>query len=607
MATSNFTEFNLPRNAYTAFDAVSLKQLIVNRLKDSKLFPDIDYEGSNISSLVDIVAYTYHVLMFYLNQTASEAMFSQVELYENMNKLVSLLGYKPHGFQTAALNFDFTVDETIDQGFFTLKRYSYAIVNNIPYSFINDISFEKTVTGSQLIESVGANHTLQQGRFKEYPLYTAIGESYEQFTLIDTPLIQTNQTKYVDHNNIYVYVRDVNTEVWHEWIEVTSLYIAGPRSAVFEKRLNENGRFEIKFGNGVTGQRLNNQDIVAVYYLESDGSTGVVSVSALNNAPITLYNTQQFSTIFTNVSGVDLTYLDANQVQAINLNNKYASISPAAPERLEQIKQNAPQILSTQNRAITVNDYISIVSKNFSNIVSSVKVISNKEYTSEYLRYFYDIGLESPNVDERVLLNQVSFNDACDFNNVYIFAVPAIGAILNETTPISLFPTQKQAIVNRLNGVKSLTHNVVVSDVVYRSFDIGLNIFGERISTSIRDETKLRIIRSKGYVVSKELLKSKVAALITEFFAQQNNQLGTLVDLNSLNINILNIPGIDELQTIRTSNGIEHSLPKISMLHWDPFYPNVNVQVTSQNVALNIYQFPFFYEISNLINKIEVI
>lgn len=607
MATSNFTEFNLPRNAYTAFDAVSLKQLIVNRLKDSKLFPDIDYEGSNISSLVDIVAYTYHVLMFYLNQTASEAMFSQVELYENMNKLVALLGYKPHGFQTAALNFDFTVDETVVPGFFTLKRYSYAIVNNIPYSFINDISFEKTVTGSQLIESVGANHTLQQGRFKEYPLYTAIGENYEQFTLIDTPLIQTNQTKYIDHNNIYVYVKDVNTELWQEWIEVTSLYLAGPRSAVFEKRLNENGRFEIKFGNGVTGQRLNNQDTVAVYYLESDGSTGVVSVSALNNAPITLFNTQQFSTIFSNVSGSDLTYLDANQVQAINLNNQYASISPAAPERLEQIRQNAPQILSTQNRAITVNDYVSIVTKNFSNIVSSVKVISNKEYTSDYLRYFYTIGLEAPNVDERVLLNQVSFNDACDFNNVYIFAVPAIGAILDETTPISLFPTQKQAIVNRLNSVKSITHNVVVSDVVYQAFDLGLNVLGERINTSIRDETKLRITRSKNYVVSKELLKSKVAALIADFFNQQNNQLGNLVDLNALNINILNIPGIDALQTVRTSNGVEHTLPKISMLHWDPFYPNVNVQVTSQNVALNVYQFPFFYEVSKLINKIEVI
>ena len=100
MAISKFTEFNLAPNSYAAFDAVSMKQLITNRIKASGLFPDIDFEGSNISGMVDIVAYMYHVLLFYLNQTATETMFSQTELYENMNKLVSLIGYKPHGYNT---------------------------------------------------------------------------------------------------------------------------------------------------------------------------------------------------------------------------------------------------------------------------------------------------------------------------------------------------------------------------------------------------------------------------------------------------------------------------------------------------------------------------
>ena len=67
MSTSSYTEFNLPRNAYAAFDALSIKQLIINRIKQSGLFDDIDYEGSNINGLVDVIAYTYHVLLFYLN------------------------------------------------------------------------------------------------------------------------------------------------------------------------------------------------------------------------------------------------------------------------------------------------------------------------------------------------------------------------------------------------------------------------------------------------------------------------------------------------------------------------------------------------------------
>ena len=113
MSASKYTEFNLPKNAYAAFDAVSIKQLITNRIKSSGIFPDIDYEGSNISGLVDIVAYTYHVLLFYLNQTASDSLFSQAELFENMNKIVSLIGYKTKGNNTSTLNVNVSADETL--------------------------------------------------------------------------------------------------------------------------------------------------------------------------------------------------------------------------------------------------------------------------------------------------------------------------------------------------------------------------------------------------------------------------------------------------------------------------------------------------------------
>ena len=607
MATGDFTEFNLPRNAYAAFDAVSMKQLIVNRLKSSNLFPDIDYEGSNISGLVDIVAYTYHVLLFYLNQTASEAYFNQAELYENMNKLVSLLGYKPFGYQTATLNFNFAANSNLPAGFYTLSRFSYAVINNISYSFNREFSFEKTTNEYQEIESVGSSIILQQGKFIEHPLYTAIGEDYEQITIIDTPLIQTNQTKYIDNNNIFVFVKDVSTEKWSEWSEVASLYISNLKDKSFEKRLNENGRYEIKFGNSITGKKLSTGDIVAIYYLQSDGNLGSIAANALNNAPVIIYNTEQYTEIMNDLKSADSNYLTADGVRAIELSNQYASIPPTEQESVSQIRNNTPTLFSTQNRAVTVSDYESVVTKNFANIITSVKVLSNKEYTSSYLRYFYALGLDSPNSDERLLFNQVTFNDACDFNNVYIFAIPKIGAIQNETTPISLYPNQKQAIVNRFNSIKSINHNVVVSDPVYQAFDFGFDIPGENFSIDVRQSTVLRVYRSANYVISKELLKSKIAAAITSFFAQENNTLGQLINLAELNINVLGIPGVGNLQTVRVYKDKEYALPKISVLQWDPLYPNVNINVTAQNIQLEAFQFPFFYEVSNLINKIEVI
>lgn len=77
---SDLLEYNLPKNAYANFDAVSLKQFIIDRLNENPKFTDQNYEGSNLAAFIDIIAYSYHVLMFYLNQTSSESMFSQTTL-----------------------------------------------------------------------------------------------------------------------------------------------------------------------------------------------------------------------------------------------------------------------------------------------------------------------------------------------------------------------------------------------------------------------------------------------------------------------------------------------------------------------------------------------
>lgn len=606
MSITNFTEFNLPKDAYTAFDAVSMKQLITNRLKNSGLFPDIDFEGSNISGLVDIIAYMYHVNLFYLNQTASETMFSQAELYENINKMVTLVGYKPQGFQTCLLGFDFTAGASLPTGFYTLKRFSYIQLNGIPYTFNKDITFEKTSSGAQLIDSVGLNHTLQQGQIREYPLYTAIGENFEQFTLTIVPTTPTTAPSYVDHNNLFVFVLDAANNTWSEWVETSNLYGTSPTDQVFEKRFNENGRYELKFGNNITGKKLNTSDVVAVYYLRSDGGRGTVAANALNGKNIVMLNTFQWNEIFNDIQNKDLNYMVADQVKYITLSNQYASTQFTVPETAQEIRNNTPMLFSTQNRTVTEEDFVSTIKKNFSNILADVSVVNNSDYTASYLKYFYDAGLERPNDDLRVLMNQVTFTDACDFNNVYVFAVPKYGAIQNEITPTSLATSQKQLIVDKLNQTKIITQNIVVSDPVYQAFSFGLNLAGEEAAVYIKDETILRVYRSNQYTTPKELIKSKVASLIQSFFTIENNKLGGIVNLTQLNIDILSIAGISKIETVRTGD-INRVVPKINMIIWNPFYEDATPVVTSQNVSLNFFEFPFLYQSSNLINKIEVI
>lgn len=606
MALSKFTEFNIQPNAYAAFDATSMKQLITNRIRASGLFPDIDFEGSNVSGLVDIVAYMYHVLMFYLNQTATESMFTQAELYENMNKLVSLIGYKPRGYSTPVLSIECTATADLAVGMYAVPKFTYLYVNNIAYTFVDDVVIEKTLSGEQAIPAVGENRSMYHGVVKEYPTYVAIGEDFEQFTITTVAPIADAVRKYIDENTIYVYVKDVNSNTWSEWSEIVSLYLASAQSRVFEKRLNEDGRYEIKFGNSVHGRRLNTGDIVAVYYLESNGNLGTVSVSAIANKPLVKYNTTQWNEIFTDIRNPDVAYMLADELQYIKLNNTVASTPFTVLETVQQIKDNAPLILATQNRTVTVGDYEAVVNKYYNNLITSVRAVSNKLYTSEYLKYFYDIGLEKPNDDERVLMNQVTFADACDFNNVYLFVVPKLGAIQNGTTPIALATSQKQAIVNTLNQIKLVNQNVVVCDPIYKAFSFGLNVSGEEPATTIKDETYLKIYRTTNVLVSKELIKAKAAEIIRVFFAQENRVLGDSINVAQLNIDLLAIPGVGRIETVR--EGTENRVvPKINMIIWNPFYPDATPEITSQNLQLKFFEFPFFYEVENLTNKIQVV
>ena len=122
---NKFLDFNLPQDAYVAFDATTLKDFIVQRLNENEKFTDQNYEGSNLAAVIDIIAYSYHVLLFYLNNTAAEVDFNQATLYENMNRIVKLIGYKPTGKQTSVVPIKAVAGQGLTKGNYTIRKYSY--------------------------------------------------------------------------------------------------------------------------------------------------------------------------------------------------------------------------------------------------------------------------------------------------------------------------------------------------------------------------------------------------------------------------------------------------------------------------------------------------
>ena len=257
-------DYKLPQDAYVTFDALTLKDFIIKRLNTNENFTDQIYDGSNLSSIIDIIAYSYHVLMFYLNTTASESTFSQATLYENMNKIVNLVGYKPTGKHTSLCTLNATANANLPVGSYTIRKYSYFLVDDIQYTFLKNYTFTKTETATQTLDSINNNVVLYQGTVEQYPVYVASGEEYETFPIVVTNIVDSTTLKFIANGTISVYVKEATSGKYYEYAESNSLYLAEASDRSYDLRLNENGNYEVKFGNGVFGRKLEQGDEVIV-------------------------------------------------------------------------------------------------------------------------------------------------------------------------------------------------------------------------------------------------------------------------------------------------------------------------------------------------------
>ena len=223
--SNNFLDFNLPQKAYAGFDALTLKSYIIERLNENEKFTDQNFEGSNLAAVIDIIAYSYHVLLFYLNTTASEVNFDQASLYENMNRIVKLIGYKPAGRQTSIIPINARASENLAVGNYTIRKYSYFLVDDIQYTFLNDVTFNKTAAGVEDISTINDNVVLYQGTVGEYPAYTAQGEKFEGLTVVVDNIVDDEDERFIADNTISVYVLERGNGLYYEYSEVESLYL----------------------------------------------------------------------------------------------------------------------------------------------------------------------------------------------------------------------------------------------------------------------------------------------------------------------------------------------------------------------------------------------
>lgn len=589
--------YEIPKTGYVAFDAMSLRQLIIDRLNEQKVFTDQNFLGSNIASIVDIISYAFHTLIYYLNRTSSESLFTEAQLYENINRIVKLIDYSPLGFQTSTLSFSCSASNLTSGTLYTIPRYTYITVNSIPFSFNEEVTFLKTTNVLEELTELSQQKLLFQGLYQEYPVQTAAGE--------DNEIILLNPgNDLVDHFNIDVFVKSITTNKWEPFTKTSNLLLENGIAKKYEIRLNGNKRYEVKFGDNVNGVKLNTGDQVAIYYMASLGETGQVEGGALNQAIPILYNTIQYNQILADIYQKDFRFITIDESANIRFSNTNSSSTIKEAETPDEIRRSAAYNFRSQYRLVTTTDYETFIKTNFTNLLTDVRCVNNWEYISNYLKYFHDLGLNDPAKTDRALFNQVLYADSCNFNNLYLIVVP-------RTTSNNLnylLPAQKELINTTIHPIKTATTETVFVDPIYKAFDFGITKSQLIGNVDPFDETQqcyLEVLKRTSSRRDNQSIINDIANVISNYFNRSSVRLGQTVDLRALTQSILNVDGVETIYTRRVDDA-SVKIEGLSVFCWNPSYSTVDKLMTTNNVPLKYFEYPYFNELSTLSARIKI-
>lgn len=584
------SDFPVDKNSYLAFDGLTIKEKIKERLNQTGVYTDQNYEGSNLAAFNDSVAMSFSLLLYYLNQQSIQSQFTNNNVFEAINKTVKFLDYKPIGHQTANLNFTLSCSD-LDAGFYTIPRYSYIDVGGIPYSINKDLSFTKTQDSvNEKIEGVDEDSILYQGYFAEYPTYIPSGTPREIVYL------SVDDNDVIDHFNVHVYVK--TDGVWKQWERTSSLYINDFDDEVFEIRYNENKIYELTFGDDVNGKQLQPTDEVLIYYLVSRGSAGEVAANSTANRSLILFNSSNLSNI---LSSESVSTLSNTQAAFLSFDNRFSSSYYSEPESVDSIKKNAIGNYSSQFAITTRKAYETFMNSNFSNILHSVKVSNNREYLDSYIKYYYELGLTKPQFESRALFNQINYADSCNFNNVYIFAVPKTVT----SRQSYLLPTQKQLIIDTIRDEQVLTSETIIADPVYVNFDVCYPADTTNIELSDIDNTVLVITKEQFSKRNNDSIKKDVESIFLTYFDPKNCQLGKTINKQDIINSILSIDGVRTVQTKNVSTN--ETIDGTNFIYWNPIYFDASVtELKNTQIVLEDFQFPIL-NTSSFVDKIQVV
>lgn len=597
---ANEISANSTLNSYALFNATDIKSYIINQLSSSEnpIFSGASYLGSNMNALIDVLAVMSQQILFHFSVNTSESSFATANLFESMNKLVSILNYKVMGKQTSMLPVRFTINagnfrkNNPDAKQLTIPRFTHVAYNRT-YYLKNEIIIPIDANTSDLlyIDSI-----MFEGDLTESEIYSANGDDFETFLLRDRMI--SGGVRFISDNFFIVYVDQYNNGQWKEYTQTTTLFNHDGQAQVYERRFNEDMNYEFKFGNGINGKRLQKNAKIMIFHITSSGEAGILGDNVLFDTNVNEYHSSKWDTILkSNYTTIDRSSFGLNYITAMNTGN---SSNISYPESVESIRLNAPRIFASQNRLFTLDDYKTYINKNFSSYIKNTYFCTNDEYTRDYLRYYYELGLDSPQQDSRLNIAQVEFMTATNFNNIYGFIVPRVNTLISGKVPNYLNTTMKQEIVNSIAPFKGITHNLVLLDPIYKAITFG-SYMDDEVWNVGQLMNRLVLVRNRLTKYSYSFIKDYAVRVIKNFFGSLS--LGDTVDVAQLTKDLQGIPGVKRFYIRNIDGGTEK---KLTFFTWNPLYINEDNTTTQQNIVCEPFVYPYFYDLDNVANLIDI-
>jgi len=448
----------MPFTKFTNLDFDQIRSSIKDYLRANSTFTDFDFEGSNFSILIDTLAYNTYITAFNSNLVVNESFLDSATVRENVVSLARNIGYVPQSRKSssAIVSFNVSVDPiqtnpvtytptlTLQSGLVcTGSASGTSYVFSIPESYVANV-----------VDGVASftNVTIYEGTFLRKQ-FTVNGSLDQRFIL---------DNSYIDTSSIRVYVRKSGESGLGTPFEVVeNIFEVNSSSNIFLIQEVQDEKYEILFGDGIFGEKLENDSVITVTYIVTDGKNGngVSSFAFAGN----LKDSDDISII---------------PNDAILINTIQNSQNGSDIESVDSIKAYAPRLYASQYRAVTPSDYETLIKTKIYPNTESVSVVGGEELDPpQYGKVFISIKPQGGTYVS-------DFNKSQIKSKLQLYSVSGINV---EIVDIKILYVEIDSSVyyesSKVNSVEDLKSRVISTLNSYASSS-ALNSFGGRFKYS---------------------------------------------------------------------------------------------------------------------------